>query len=226
MHIVIIGAGQTGSAFARWLLSAGHEVTVWNRTASRMDDVVAAGAKHGGNFAAAQAGMNGAVLQMFNHGTITAMLFILVGVVYDRAHHRNIDGFGGLATQMPVYAGIVAVAWFAGLGLPGLSGFIGEALCLIGAFPVYRTIVIISTIGILLNAAYFLWSFQRIFLGKLNEKYADMPEINGRELFTLVPLAILVIFLGIYPTPVLNVMKATMANLINIVQQSSLLALF
>ena len=170
--------------------------------------------------------MNGAVLQMFNHGTITAMLFILVGVVYDRAHHRNIDGFGGLATQMPVYAGIVAVAWFAGLGLPGLSGFIGEALCLIGAFPVYRTIVIISTIGILLNAAYFLWSFQRIFLGKLNEKYADMPEINGRELFTLVPLAILVIFLGIYPTPVLNVMKATMANLINIVQQSSLLALF
>ena len=191
-----------------------------------MSAVVAAGAKHGGNFAAAQAGMNGAVLQMFNHGTITAMLFILVGVVYDRAHHRNIDGFGGLATQMPVYAGIVAVAWFAGLGLPGLSGFIGEALCLIGAFPVYRTIVIISTIGILLNAAYFLWSFQRIFLGKLNEKYADMPEINGRELFTLVPLAILVIFLGIYPTPVLNVMKATMANLINIVQQSSLLALF
>lgn len=191
-----------------------------------MAAVVAAGAKYDGNFAAAQAGMNGAVLQMFNHGTITAMLFILVGVVYDRAHHRNIDGFGGLATQMPIYAGIVAVAWFAGLGLPGLSGFISEALCFIGAFPVFKTIVIFSTIGILLNAAYFLWSYQRIFLGKLNEKYADMSEINSREIFTLAPLAIIVILLGIYPTPVLNVMKATMANLITIVQQSSLLALF
>ena len=190
-----------------------------------MAAVVAAGEKHGVNFIAAEAGMNGAVLQMFNHGTITAMLFILVGVIYDRAHHRNIDGFGGLGVKMPIYTGIVALAFFAGLGLPGLSGFIGEALCFIGAFPVYRTIVIISTLGILLNAAYFLWSFQRIFLGKLNEKYADLPEINGREIFTLVPLVVLVILLGVYPTPVLDVMKTTMAGLIEIIQNSSLLAL-
>ena len=99
--------------------------------------------------------MNGAVLQMFNHGTITAMLFILVGVVYDRAHHRDINGFGGLASKTPIYAAIVALAWFAGLGLPGLSGFISEAMTFLGAFPVYRNIVILSTIGILLNAAYF-----------------------------------------------------------------------
>jgi NADH-quinone oxidoreductase subunit M len=190
-----------------------------------MAAVVAAGAKHGVNFTAAEAGMNGAVLQMFNHGTITAMLFILVGVIYDRAHHRNIDNFGGLGVKMPIYTGIVALAFFAGLGLPGLSGFIGEALCFIGAFPVYRTIVIISALGILLNAAYFLWSFQRIFLGKLNDKYADLPEINGREIFTLVPLAVLVILLGVYPTPVLDVMKTTMAGLIEIIQNSSLLAL-
>ncbi|MFQ6675844.1 MAG: NuoM family protein [Fidelibacterota bacterium] len=190
-----------------------------------MAAVVAAGARHGTNLTAAQAGMNGAVLQMFNHGTITAMLFILVGVIYDRAHHRDIDGFGGLAVRMPVYAGVVALAWFAGLGLPGLSGFISEAMCFIGAFPVYRTVVIVSTLGILLNASYFLWSYQRIFLGKLNEKYADLPEINGRELFTLVPLAVLVVFLGIYPTPVLDVLKTTMAHLIEIVQTSSLLAL-
>ena len=188
-----------------------------------MAAVVAAGAQHGSNSAAAQLGMNGAVLQMFNHGTITAMLFILVGVVYDRAHHRNIDGFGGLASKTPIYAGVVALAWFAGLGLPGLSGFISEAMCFLGAFPVYRTIVVVSTLGILLNAAYFLWSYQRIFLGKLNEKYADMEEINGRELFTLIPLAILVILLGVYPSPMIDVMKTTMAHIVELVQVSSFL---
>lgn len=191
-----------------------------------MAAVVAAGEKNGGNVLAAEAGMNGAVLQMFNHGTITAMLFILVGVIYDRAHHRNIDGFGGLGARMPVYTGVVALAFFAGLGLPGLSGFISEAMCFIGAFPVFKTIVIISTLGILLNAAYFLWAFQRMFLGKLNEKYVDLPEINKRELFTLIPLAVLVILLGIYPAPVLDVMKVTMGNLIHIIQQSSLLSAF
>lgn len=189
-----------------------------------MAAVVAAGAQHGTNLTAAQAGMNGAVLQMFNHGTITAMLFILVGVVYDRAHHRDIDGFGGLGVKMPIYSGVVALAFFAGLGLPGLSGFIGEAMCFIGAFPVYKLIVIIATLGILLNASYFLWAYQRIFLGGLNEKYADIPEINGRELFTLVPLAVLVVLLGVYPAPVLNVMKVTMNYIIEIVQTSSLLA--
>lgn len=191
-----------------------------------MAAVVAAGAKHDTNLVAAQAGMNGAVLQMFNHGTITAMLFILVGVIYDRAHHRNIDSFGGLGARMPIFAGIVALAFFAGLGLPGLSGFISEALCFIGAFPVYKGIVIASTLGILLNASYFLWAFQRIFMGKLNPKYADLPEINGREIFTLAPLAILVVLLGIRPSLVLDVLSSTMARLIEIVQSSSLLALY
>src|SRR5262249_12003505 len=88
------------------------------------------------------AGMNGALLQMFNHGTTPAMLFLLVGVIYDRAHHRDIDGFGGLAVRMPVYTAIVSLAFFASLGLPGLSGFISEALVLLGAFPVFRALVI------------------------------------------------------------------------------------
>lgn len=190
-----------------------------------MAAVVAAGASQGSNVAAAQAGMNGALFQMFNHGTITAMLFILVGVIYDRAHHRDINGFGGLATRMPVYTGITALAFFAGLGLPGMSGFISEAMCFIGAFPVYRAIVMISTVGILLNAGYFLWSFQRIFFGKLNEKYAGLPEITGRELFTLVPLAILVILFGVWPAPMLDMMKASINGLIEMVQTSPLLAL-
>jgi len=180
-----------------------------------MAAVIAGSAMGGDNLLAAQAGINGAVFQMFNHGTISAMLFILVGVIYDRAHHRDIDGFGGLAGKMPIYSGIVALAFFAGLGLPGFSGFISEAMCFIGAFPVFRTIVIISTIGILLNAAYFLWAFQRIFFGELNEKYKDLPEINRMELFTVIPLAVITLILGIYPRPFLDVISETMNVLID-----------
>ena len=180
-----------------------------------MAAIVAAGEANGLNLKAAQAGLGGAVFQMFNHGTISAMLFILVGVIYDRAHHRQIDGFGGLAAQMPIYTGITALAFFAGLGLPGFSGFISEAMCFIGAFPVYRGIVIASTIGILLNAAYFLWAFQRIFFGELNEKYTDLQEINRLELFTVVPLLVITLFLGIYPAPYLDIIASTMDVIIN-----------
>ncbi|UCD84318.1 MAG: NADH-quinone oxidoreductase subunit M [Deltaproteobacteria bacterium] len=165
-----------------------------------------------------QAGMNGAVLQMFNHGTITGMLFLLVGVIYDRAHHRDINGFGGLATQMPIYAGMTSLAFFASLGLPGLSGFISEVLCFIGAFPVYRTITCLAVIGIIIGAAYFLWTFQRVFLGQLDDKYKTLPEINARELFTLIPLGIIVIILGVYPMPMLDIMRVTLGNIISIVQ--------
>jgi NADH-quinone oxidoreductase subunit M len=180
-----------------------------------MAAIVAAGEANGMNLKAAQAGLGGAVFQMFNHGTISAMLFILVGVIYERAHHRDIEGFGGLAAQMPIYTGITAVAFFAGLGLPGFSGFISEAMCFIGAFPVYKGIVIASTIGILLNAAYFLWAFQRIFFGELNEKYTDLPEINRLELFTVVPLLVITIFFGIYPAPYLDIIASTMDVIID-----------
>ncbi|MCG8607133.1 NADH-quinone oxidoreductase subunit M, partial [bacterium] len=163
-------------------------------------------------------GMNGAVMQMFNHGTGTAMLFLLVGVIYDRAHHRQIDGFGGLAVRMPIYAAVVALAFFAGLGLPGLSSFISEAFAFLGAFgsTVFnlKAITIVSTIGIILTAGYFLWTFQRMFFGELNPKYAELPEINGRELFTLVPIGIIVILLGIYPAPLLNLIKTSLNNLV------------
>ena len=180
-----------------------------------MAAIVAAGEANGLNLKAAQAGLGGGGFHMINHGTISAMLFILVGVIYDRAHHRQIDGFGGLAAQMPIYTGITALAFFAGLGLPGFSGFISEAMCFIGAFPVYRGIVIASTIGILLNAAYFLWAFQRIFFGELNEKYKDLPEINRLELFTVVPLLVITLFFGIYPAPFLDIIASTMDVIID-----------
>ncbi len=186
-----------------------------------MAAVIAGGAVHGNNVLAAQAGLGGAVFQMFNHGTISAMLFILVGVIYERAHHRDIEGFGGLAAQMPIYTGIVALAFFAGLGLPGFSGFVSEAMCFIGAFPVFKTIVIASTLGILLNAAYFLWAFQRMFMGSLNEKYKDLPEINRMELFTVIPLAVITLFLGIYPKPFLDLISSTVNVIIDTVTNVS-----
>ena len=145
--------------------------------------------------AGAQAGMNGAVMQMFNHGTITAMLFTLVGVLYDQAHHRWIVypmdykdpelagklGFGGLASKLPVFNGFIILAFFAGLGLPALSGFISEAMCFIGGFGSFRLLTIIGTLGILLNAIYFLRAYQRIFLGPFNEKYSDLKDMNMKR---------------------------------------------
>ncbi|MEK7670421.1 MAG: proton-conducting transporter membrane subunit, partial [Bacteroidota bacterium] len=152
-------------------------------------------------------------------GTITAMLFLIVGVLYDRAHTRDIDAFGGLALTMPKYTGIMTVAFFAALGLPGLSGFISEAFAFLGAFQVdkLRVITIASTLGIVLTAAYMLWTLQRVFLGQPNEKWAKLPDINPVETFTLVPLAVIILVLGIYPSFMLDMMTASMNHLVDIV---------
>ena len=156
-------------------------------------------------------GITGAVFQMFNHGTITAMLFLIVGVIYDRAHTRGLDDFGGLATQMPIYAGFTTLAFFAAIGLPGLSGFVSEAFVFLGAFGFgsIRTITVISTLGILLGAGYMLWAMQRVFLGGLKEKWSALKDLSFREYAMLVPLAVIVIFLGIYPASMLNLMNSS-----------------
>ncbi len=163
-------------------------------------------------------GITGAMLQMFNHGVISAMLFLLVGVLYDRAHHREINGFGGLGTKMPVYTGITTLAFMASLGLPGLSGFVGEALSLLGAYDKFKMLTILSTIGIVIGAAYFLWTLQRVFLGTLNPKYEEIPEINGREILTLVPLGILTIVLGVWPNFAIDMFRESVTNLIDVLQ--------
>jgi len=182
-------------------------------------------------------GMAGALYQMFNHGTITAMLFLLVGVIYDRAHTRQIDKFGGLASYMPVYAGVVTIAWFASLGLPGLSGFISEAFVFVGAFSseLIRNVAIVSVLGIVLGAAYLLWSLQRMFLGTRNpdavyELHKDAEgndrihfhdwkgktDLDARELTMLVPLAVIIIFLGVYPMPVLGLITTSINKLVQV----------
>ena len=184
--------------------------------------------------AGAQAGLNGAVMQMFNHGTITAMLFLLVGMIYERAHHRWIVfprdyekpelagqlGFGGIGAKVPVYTAFVAFAFFAGLGLPALSGFISEAMCFIGGFSVFRTLTIIGTIGILLNAIYFLRAYQRIFLGPMNDTYKNLDDISSLELVTIIPIAIIVLLFGVYPSPLINMISPAMDGIIQIVQSA------
>lgn len=162
------------------------------------------------------AGLNGAIFQMFNHGTITAMLFLIVGVIYDRAHTKGIYDFGGLATQMPVYTGFVTVAFFAAIGLPSLSGFISEALVFIGSIGVETTRVLgmISTLGILLGAAYMLWTLQRIFFGKLNEKWSALQDLETREYLMFIPLTVIIIFLGVYPSAMLDYLNASVNTLV------------
>jgi len=162
-------------------------------------------------------GMTGAALQMFNHGTITAMMFLLVGVISDRAHHRALDGFGGLGVTMPVYTGVAMFAFFASMGLPGLSGFISEALVFLGAFQSYKLLTFLAAIGIILTAGYLLWMIKRVFLGAENPKYAGLPEINGRELFTLVPIGVIVLVLGLYPNPVIDLMDDATVRLTELV---------
>lgn len=158
-------------------------------------------------------GLNGSVLQMFNHGTITAQLFLIVGIIYDRAHHRDIDGFGGLVHTMPRYAVLTALAFFAALGLPGLSGFISEVLVFMGSFKTWPYLAVIAATGVVLTAAYMLWTYQRVFLGKLNEKYKSLPDVTGREILTIVPLAIIVIILGVYPKAMLSIMDVSLAGI-------------
>jgi len=166
-------------------------------------------------------GVNGAVLQMFNHGTSTAMMFLLIGILYERSHHRWIvrpdgsKGFGGLYTQLPKFSIIFIIAMFASMGLPGLSGFISEALIFLGIYERFTTITLLALIGLLLGAAYLLWMFKRMFFGDVIEECKSYTDMNAREIFYMLPLCVAVIAFGIYPTPVLNVMRASVGNLVS-----------
>jgi NADH-quinone oxidoreductase subunit M len=144
-------------------------------------------------------GIDGAVAVSFSHGLIAGMLFLMVGMVYDRAHTRKISELSGLAAQMPVIAGLLAFASFASLGIPGLSGFVGEFLSLLGAWqsalPVW--IVFVSSLGVLLGAAYMLWMIQRVIMGDPSHVIADCPDATPREIFVVAPLVILIVAVGL-----------------------------
>ncbi len=167
-------------------------------------------------------GMEGAVLQMFNHGTSSAALFLIVGVVYDRAHHRDLNGFGGLSQKMPRYWALTTLGFFAALGLPGLAGFVSEAMTVIGSWQAtdtrFQVLVLISTLGIVFTAAFLLWAMQRVFLGKLNAKYEHIEEISFREVFCQAPFLALCVVFGILPAYLLDWMHPSVVNLINLLK--------
>jgi NADH-quinone oxidoreductase subunit M len=159
-------------------------------------------------------GISGAVYQMFSHGIISAMLFLLAGVISDRTHDRIIENYSGLALKMPVYTGFIIVAFFASLGLPGFSGFIAEILTLLGAFTSHTTnhllpawMAIVAASGLLLSAAYYLWTIQRMFYGKFTYKGNNtmvLADLDQREFSTLLPLALLALCFGIFPQLLLD----------------------
>ena len=146
--------------------------------------------------------LNGAQMQAFSHGLITGALFFLVGIVYERAHTRNLADFGGLGARVPVYAGMLAFCSFGSLGLPGMTGFIAELSVLTGTYNASPLVAGLALIGIVVTAAYMLWMLQRVILGPLNPKWEKMPDANGREILSLAPLMALMLFFGILPGPV------------------------
>jgi NADH-quinone oxidoreductase subunit M len=163
-----------------------------------------------GIFALNAQGIQGSIIQMVNHGLSTGALFLIVGLIYDRRHTRLISELGGLSKQMPVYATLFAIIMLSSMGLPGLNGFIGEFLILVGAFKVNYLWAAFAVSGIVLGAAYMLWLYQRTMFGPLeNPKNAALQDLSPREMTTLVPIVIMCFWIGLYPSPFLRRMEAS-----------------
>ena len=166
-------------------------------------------------------GFNGAVYQMFSHGILSSMLFVLVGVLYSRTHDRRIDSYQGLANQLPLFTLMTAIAFFASLGLPAFSGFIGEIFTLMGGFNsplIPRWLAGLATIGLVLGAGYFLWTLQRMFFGKfwVRQYQETLQDLTLREKTMLYPLAILALIFGIFPSLIFDVTGQSLAELLKL----------
>mgnify|MGYP001036189776 FL=1 len=162
-----------------------------------------------GIFALTTQSLQGSVIQMINHGLSTGALFLLVGMIYDRRHTRLISEFGGLAKQLPVYATLFMIVTLSSIGLPGLNGFIGEFLILLGSFnSVFLNsslYTIIASLGVILSAVYMLWMYQRVFFGKLeNNENQQLIDLSKREIGLLIPILLFIVWIGVYPSTFLN----------------------
>ncbi len=158
---------------------------------------------------------NGAVLQMFNHGLSSAGMFLLVGVLYDRTHTRNLNEFGGLMPLVPVYGAILIFTSMASLGLPGLNGFVSEFMVVRGAWPVFTALTAVSMLGLLMTGAYILWGIYKTIYGPLNTKWVGhLSDMSAREVIAIAPLMILMLVLGIWPAWLVNVINEAVTRLI------------
>ncbi len=179
-----------------------------------------------GIFAFNSQGLDGAVLQMINHGLSTGALFLLVGMIYDRRHTRLIDDFGGLAKVMPMFAAFFLVVSLSSIGLPGLNGFVGEFLVLLGAFQTISTFAIIGALGVILAAVYMLWMYQRVMFGEVvHEANLHLKDLTLREVAVLVPVVLVILWIGLYPQPFLKRMeastRATVERLVTVAQHGA-----
>ena len=169
-----------------------------------------------GAFTMTTQGLEGAMFQMISHGIVSAALFLIVGVVYDRMHSREISSYGGLVHRMPVYAAVFMLFMLASVGLPGTSGFVGEFLVLVGAFTVHSSVAAFAALGIILGAAYMLYLYRRVVLGALTkDSLKRITDLTPREIAVFTPLVLLVLWMGIYPSPLLDMMHVSVDNLVH-----------
>jgi NADH-quinone oxidoreductase subunit M len=183
-----------------------------------------------GLFALNSQGVQGGILQMINHGISTGALFLIVGMLYERRHTRDMDAFGGLWKLMPIYGALTLIVVLSSMGLPGLNGFVGEFAILLGSWGAGLPDGVLGTpwftalaaLGIILAAVYLLYMFQKLFLGPVTkEENRILSDINWREILTLVPLIILIFWIGLYPNPFLNLMSASVDQLLNAMQTAA-----
>jgi NADH-quinone oxidoreductase subunit M len=174
-----------------------------------------------GIFTFTKQGIEGSIFQMISHGLISAALFLCVGVVYDRVHSRLISSYGGLVNYIPKYSFLFIIFALAALGLPGTTGFLGEFLVLTGSFQKNYIVAMLATVGVILGAAYMLWLTKRVIFGKINnENIKNLKDINKFEITMLGSLALLVIFFGFFPSPLIETLSISVDNLINNYEQS------
>jgi NADH-quinone oxidoreductase subunit M len=173
-----------------------------------------------GTFAMTTQAITGGVLQMVNHGVSTGALFLLVGMIYERRHTRQISELGGIQAVAPIFAGFFMIVMLSSIGLPGLNGFVGEFLVLIGSFETARWWVVVATIGVILAALYLLWVYQRVFHGEPSEDNKSFPEITLREGLLLSVFVAAIVFAGVYPKPMLDRIEPSVKALIEHVEAS------
>ena len=174
-----------------------------------------------GTFALTTQGIQGGVVQMVNHGISTGALFLLVGMIYERRHTREIAALKGLQRSAPILAGVFTLVMLSSIGLPGLNGFVGEFLILVGSFLTRRWWTVVAAAGVILAALYLLWAYQRVFHGEPDEENASVPDLTWREGLVMAPLLGLIVFLGVYPKPMLERIEPAVQALVAHVEDHS-----